>query len=160
MCNIFTNHNFFKVEGLYKVALKNKETKEYYSPATGIKYPLKGNIPKVGDGKRISSYFKENLLKCHFNEFMVGRTAAFENLEDAIILARELSSSLEEDNIKDSWEAVILLVTLTDEVYNGMYMVTLTDEVFFRYKRYKGAKIFVGKNIDIIKEVDYDRKNQ
>jgi hypothetical protein len=145
MCHLFANCNFFKVEGLYKVALKNKETKEYYSPATGIKYPLNGEIPKIVEAKRISSYFKENLLRCHFNEFMVGKTAAFEDLEDAVSFAKELSSSLEEDNLKDSWETVILLVTLTDEVYNGMY---------------KSARVFAGKNIDIIKEVDYDRKNQ
>ena len=78
---------------------------EYYSPAMGIKYPKKGEIPVPQIQKRISSYFDDSILRpkqLAYNEEMIGRTAIFLRKRDAEGLATRirLETSIEIKTIK------------------------------------------------------------
>ena len=75
MCDLNTSTDYHEVHNLYKVALKNTKTGDYYSPATGVKYLNNGYQPitKTREQKRITSYFRDDLFSMYFfKDTMVG----------------------------------------------------------------------------------------
>ena len=165
MCDLLSNHDFFHVDPLYKVVLKNKKTGEYFSPATGVKYPNEAYfspVPVVRKQTRIGSYFRDDLFESFFKPDMVGRTAGFVKLEDAQTLMEAIAEELAQDVRKkqddmscppyieygkyakigenlDTYEVVIVKIALRNSVFEGFY---------------DGAKVFAGKEMCITEEVN------
>lgn len=64
--------------GVWKIVAEKDG--EYYSPATGVKYPKKGAVPVPKKAHPLVNVFNEYFLVnpiCGFHPNMAGRTAAF-----------------------------------------------------------------------------------
>lgn len=62
----------------------------FFSPAMGCQYPMKGKVPIVRKQKSLCNYFIPNILGVAKSKGMYGRTAAFVTDHGAINLRRNL----------------------------------------------------------------------
>lgn len=161
MCVFYTEDKLEdekKVSG-YKVAIKNKETGKYYSPATFIEYK-KGEIPKLkystirGYIERRSKflaghpafgefYFNDNFcLKGGqgYAENMAGKTAIFSSSNDAI----ELKDNIEfTTQLLPEYEYVILKMSISGDMYYGSYNCS---NVYIGTRIEKLEEVIINKN--------------
>ena len=131
----------------YKVAAKMDDG--YYSIAMGFSYPQNGDVPIPKEQKKLSSHFSDYILiyaERGYVSKMEGRTAAFVNLRDAIILKSEIDQDNSYDyNASDflKYKVAILKIKLTKNLLVGTY---------------NSRGVVGGKHMEILEEVEVKEK--
>ncbi len=116
MCKLTKTKNDGMACG-YKVVAK-KDGK-YYSLAMGFCYNDHKSIPTVTEQKRISTQFTDDILQVNsyaFEANMVGRTAIFGYLRDAIDIYKEACMYS-----KETYSVVIVRARIYDDLMSGEY---------------------------------------
>ena len=122
----------------YKIVIKIAG--EYYSPATGLKYPLDGSpIPVLKEARRLVTCYVRmtDPDNSAYNKDMVGRTAVFLSLKDA----RQEKGWLKEWTRVISYGLKILRVKISNDLLVG---------------RYGTSEIVAGRVMEIMDEIEED----
>ena len=102
----------------YKIVIKIGD--EYFSPATGMKYPMDNKpIPIIKERKILVDYFANVMDENSpaYNPCMVGRTSAFLSLEAAQLEKEEMEKSIKDTTYK----LRILKVRISNDLLEGTY---------------------------------------
>ncbi len=131
MCRLTRELNEKKAIG-YKVVFVDSENKKW-SPAMGFCYEdlEGGKIPIIKNQFRLTPLFSDDILLYRsfgYSPFMMGRTSAFEKLEDAVMLRRDIHErefSIKIDGQEKStlheFTPVIFRVELSEDLMIGTY---------------------------------------
>ena len=136
MCNL-TKH--LKDERVFGYKVVAKKDYKYYAIAMGFEYKQPSMTFSKDDRlvqKSLSPYFRDFILntkKRAFKENMVGRTAAFFDVEEAAYLKHGVCYSC-----SMSYKVVIVMVELSNDIMEGFYGTGI---------------VYAGRTIKILNEV-------
>jgi len=139
MCDLLYSSTKEKIKG-YKIVAKKLKGKRYYSIAMGFKYPLDGHVPVARKQRLIYLDFTNNIISktsLSYKENMVGRTAIFRNLTEA--LERYFFWVC---CVKEGYKLAIVRSEVSIDVMEG---------------NYGSREVAAGRHIRFIKELNHPR---
>jgi len=113
---------------------------KHYSISMGFCYDDYEMIPIVKEQKRISNYFRDDILtKNPFRDLMVGRTAVFLDLYAAARLLKNIFSESNYIFINDKFKFIIKRANVSIDLLSGTY---------------NDNPVVAGRKIDFFEEID------
>jgi hypothetical protein len=126
MC-VLTQLKTDKIRYGYKVVAISKRTGKKWSIAMGFCYDDHERIPNVTEQHGISNYFYNGILEGRdpcFEPNMIGRTALFENISDAVYLHTAMSRYFDpksDPGIHAVWRIAVMNCAVEEDIMSGRY---------------------------------------